>query len=139
MAAERRERATQFRLKNDDEGDGQERGEAFDKPRNHPQFQELRDEDEREKNQRESREHARAARAAQVDVAVVKDDREDGDLDGGPPVGSGEIEDGFQMRHGAAKLAQRGARGEIPLWLVIGVVSRDVAADGATRRRVAGA
>ena len=82
MGAECGEGAAELWLEDDDEGDGEEGGDALDEPEDDDEAEKAGDEEEGEKGKGETAEDLCATGAAEVKVAVVDDQPEDADLDG---------------------------------------------------------
>src|SRR3954447_4312146 len=86
MPAECGQTTTQLRLKNDDERDRQEDGEAAHDPADDGEIQELRDQRQRQENNRQTCQHLRAARPFEIEIAVVDADAEQQDFEEAAPL-----------------------------------------------------
>ena len=96
MAAKIGQRAAKFRLKDDDQGDRQKDRQAAQDPADNSEIQELGEEGETKEDERKADENARAMGAAQVDVNVIENRRENADLDRNAPILRDKFSDGLE-------------------------------------------
>jgi len=96
MAAKIGERTAKFRLKDDDQSDRQKDRQASKDPADDGKIEKLGEEGEGQEEKRESDENARAMGAAQVDVDVIENRRENADLDRDAPIFRDKFCDGLE-------------------------------------------
>src|SRR5690242_9094439 len=97
MTAEFRETASQFRLKDHDQGDGQKNRKTPDQPPDHDEIQQRRYQGEGQKDNREAGEHLGAAGSAKVKVAVIDTYAQKDDFENASPARDPEL--GNLMKH----------------------------------------
>lgn len=93
VASEFVQGAPQFRLEDHHERNSEEDGEAPQKPAKHGKIQNLGNQREGQKDQRKSDQDPGAVGAAQVEIDVVEDRREDQDLESRGPVAEKSLPD----------------------------------------------
>src|SRR4051812_9007128 len=92
MPAERRQTASQLRLKNNHQRNREEDGEAAHDPADDGEVQQLRDQRQGQENDRQTRQHLRAARSFEIEIAVINPDAEQHDFEQPAPLIEPELE-----------------------------------------------
>jgi len=91
MSTERRQTASQLRLKNHHQRDCQENREASHQPADHDEVEQGRDQRQRQKNDRQAGQHFSAARPAKIEIAVVDRDGQQKDFHSAAPSSKPEM------------------------------------------------
>src|SRR5206468_3664412 len=107
--------ASEFGLKDHNEGNGEEHRKTAEEPADHDQVQQRRDESEGEENNRQPGEHFGTARATKVKIAIVNTDAEQNDFNNAAPAFEPELEK-FLHHASSASAARNAATFSLTSW-----------------------